>query len=84
MRGLLLALLVACSAPAKREVTYYHFQEGTPLICKVDGRVTLRIDVHDGSLFVNGENTGPYRVGAPVQFVSDREMIVDGERRAIP
>jgi len=50
----------------------------------VNGRVTLRLEARDGDLMFNGVNTGPCRSGAPVQFRSDHELIVDGEHRAIP
>jgi hypothetical protein len=87
MRGLIpviLALLVACRAPSHREVTTYHFQEGGAMTCNVDGAVTLSVEVRDGNLIVNGANTGPYRAGAPVRFLSAREIVVDGEQREIP
>lgn len=89
---LALALLARCAAPpagARDEDalwpdTTFHFAEGGGFDYTVDDRVVLTVKVHDGRLYCNGTDTGPYRVGAPVRFVSLSTCIVDGERRPLP
>ena len=77
----LLLVLAGCSTPRAIESTTYHFREGSSMTYAVDDRQVLSIEVRGGRLICNGVDTGPYRHGAPVRFVSPGEIEVDGTRR---
>jgi hypothetical protein len=89
---LVLAIVARCAAPqavARDEDalwpdTEFHFVEGGGVTYAEDNCVVLAVKASDGRLYCNGVDTGPYRAGTPVRFVSLSTCVVDGERRPIP
>jgi len=94
----LLAVLFGCAAPAPRATSpledaadpfahpavTWRFGEGADATWTVDDRPVLTLRVERGRLMLNGRDSGPYRDGTPVRFLSRDACLVGGERRAIP
>jgi len=89
---LALGLLAHCASPraasSGNEIlepgTTWHFRDGGGFTYTVDDRTVLVLSAHDGHLYCNDVDMGPYRPGAPVRFFSEREIEIDGVRREVP
>lgn len=62
----------------------YRFGEGSRYQYAEDDRLVLTIEVRNARLYCNDQDTGPYEPGTPVRILSRSELLVAGERRAIP
>jgi len=89
---LALGLLAHCATPraasSDNEIlepgTTWHFRDGGGFTYTVDDRTVLVLSARDGRLFCNDVDMGPYRPGAPVRFLSEREIEIDGVLRPVP
>jgi len=94
----MLAILAGCAAPPRRATStmddaadpfahpgvVFRFAAGADASWTVDDRTVLTLRVEQGRLVLNGRDSGPYRDGTPVRFLSRDECLVGGECRAIP